>query len=56
MAEVVRAQEKLCVQAWEALGSTASASACGQTQLTTACTPAQMVEAVEDAWCVMLVV
>ncbi len=51
MEEVVRAQEKLSVLAWDAVGARASCSTCSQAQLSSGFSVAQLTEAVEGAWC-----
>ena len=48
MEEVVRSQEKLCVDAWAMVGTCTAQSACGH--LGNATTVAQVVESIEDAW------
>lgn len=42
-------QEKLCVEAWAALGPIPPAASCA-TVVSGLATPAQLVEAMEDAW------
>lgn len=50
LSEVVRQQEKLCVEAWSALGPSPPAAACSEPIQGRLTTPAQLVEAVEDVW------
>ncbi|KAG2427042.1 hypothetical protein HYH02_014687 [Chlamydomonas schloesseri] len=49
MASVVRAQERLVVEAWKLLGEHPSAAACGAVQCGGA-SVAQLVECMEDVW------
>jgi len=52
LADVVKQQEKLCVDCWGALGSAPSPLACAQAIQGKLVTPAQLVEAMEDVWLV----
>ena len=54
MADVVKQQEKLCVDCWAALGTSPSPATCSQSIQGKLVTPAQIVEAMEDVWKVIL--
>ena len=50
MTDLVRQQEKLCVESWAALGPNPSAAACAQPIPGGLVSPAQLIEAMEDIW------
>ena len=50
MTDLVRQQEKLCVESWAALGPNPSASTCAQPIPGRLASPAQLIEAMEDVW------
>ena len=50
LSEVVRQQEKLCIESWAALGPSPPAAACSELIQGKLTSPAQLVEAMEDVW------
>ena len=48
--EVVKQQEKLCVDGWAALGLAPSPGACSEPIQGKLVTPAWLIEAIEDVW------